>query len=67
MKQVVIGLLGAGMLLVAGCAGEGSTGETRFIGFNKCAPDGSPVWFQTVNAQGTFEGAEASEENCKKG
>jgi len=66
MKQVVMGLVGVAALALVGCAGQSDTGEVRFIGFNKCAPDGSAVWYQKVNAQGNFEGAVASEENCKK-
>ena len=60
-----MGLIGMAALVLASCAGGSETGEARFIGFNKCLPDGSAVWYQKVNAQGNFEGAVASEENCK--
>ena len=53
-------VMGAALLLAAGCAEE-----SRFVGFNKCAPDGSSVWFQVPNVNGTYDGAKASEENCK--
>ena len=55
-KFLAVGVI---LLLAAGCT------ESRFIGFNSCAPDGSPVWWQVKNINGTYDGAKASPENCK--
>ncbi|HZD25743.1 MAG TPA: hypothetical protein VE631_05725 [Alphaproteobacteria bacterium] len=46
--------------LLSGC------GEGRFVGIDKCLPDGSVAWWQFKNAQGNYEGAEASAANCEQ-
>lgn len=49
------------MSILAGCA------QGRFVGGTQCMPDGSPVFWQYKNTQGSYEGAKASKENCMKG
>jgi hypothetical protein len=38
------------LLALAAC------GNSRFVGFNNCSADGSPVWFEYPNEQGSYEG-----------
>ncbi len=47
------------LLFLASCA------EAKFVGFNRCMPDGSQVWWLMQNAQGTYEGSVSNSENCK--
>ncbi len=50
-------------LALYGCGG----GESRRVGTvldPVCAPDGSVVRYQFANDQGSFEGVQASRENC---
>ena len=57
--KVVVLMLG---LIVAGCAGGGGR-MTSFID-PPCMPDGSPVWVQYPNSEGSFEGAMADLGKC---
>ncbi len=50
-------LLLAAALLLAGCGG-------RFAGFNNCSADGSPVWFEYPNSQGSYEGLNNGPQHC---
>ena len=54
-------ILAAGLVL-SGCA------EGRWVGtvFDPvCAEDGSVVFYQIPNSQGSYEGLKASKENCR--
>ncbi len=55
-----------GTMLIAGVV-LGGCGEGRKVGSilePYCAPDGSVVMHQKPNADGSYEGAQASPENC---
>jgi hypothetical protein len=39
----------AALLALSACGG-------RFMGFNNCSADGSPVWFEHPNAAGSYDG-----------
>lgn len=54
-----LGLLAIVALGLANC------GEGRFVGFDKCATDGSIVWYERPNSQGSFDGLEVNAANCK--
>ncbi len=62
MKNLfVLPLLAAGLALaVSACAGPGG----RYIGTDKCSKDGSAVWFEYPNAQGSFDGVDNKREYC---
>lgn len=51
----------AAALLLAACS---SPGDGRFVGVNQCAPDGSVVFWEYPNSQGTYRGIEVNKENC---
>ncbi len=56
-----------GALLLAGVV-LGECGERRRVGSvlePYCAPDDSVVMYQKPNADGSYDGAEASPENCR--
>ena len=44
-------LIVAALLALSACSGN-----YRFMGFNNCSADGSPVWFEYPNAAGSYEG-----------
>jgi hypothetical protein len=44
--------------LLAGCSGG------RWAGFNNCSADGSVVWYEYPNAQGSYDGLNNGP--CKK-
>ncbi len=52
-------------LLAIVALGLASCGEGRFVGFGKCASDGSIVWYERPNSQGSYDGLDVSEANCK--
>ena len=54
-------ILAAGLVL-SGCA-EGRQVGTVFDPV--CAEDGSVVFYQIPNSQGSYEGLDASKENCR--
>ena len=54
-------ILAAGLVL-SGCA-EGRRVGTVFDPV--CAEDGSVVFYQIANSQGSYEGLKASKENCR--
>ena len=47
------------LLFLASCA------EGKFVGFERCMPDGSQVWWLFQNAEGTYEGSKSKPENCR--
>ena len=49
-------------LALYGCGGEGRRVGTVLDPV--CAPDGSVVMYQFPNTQGSYEGVQASRENC---
>jgi hypothetical protein len=58
---VVLPLFAVGVTLaLSACAPEGG----RYIGMNKCSADGSVVWYEYPNAQGSYEGLNNNEANC---
>ena len=60
--RIVIGTLLLAGVVLAGC------GEGRQVGSVMqpyCAADGSIVLFQKPNAEGSYDGAQASPENCQ--
>ena len=62
MRQEIL----IGTTLIAGVV-LGGCGEGRYVGSilePYCAPDGSVVTYQKPNADGSYEGAQASPENC---
>ena len=63
MKKVLSVTVLAGALLALTACG-GSNG--RFIGFDKCSRDGSPVWYEYPNAQGSFDGLDNKAEYCNQ-
>ena len=48
MTRALLLLIALGLL--SGCGGG------RFAGFNNCSADGSTVWFEYPNAQGSYDG-----------
>ncbi len=53
------------MVIVVAFAGTlGSCADYRFGGTSSCAPDGSVVWLEKPNSDGSFEGLKNSPENC---
>ena len=62
----ILAMLAASLFLGA-CAQPMDEGGPRQVGTLLdpfCSPDGSVVWVKYPNAQGSFEGAMASRENC---
>jgi len=60
-REILIGTLLLAGVALAGC------GEGRKVGSvlaPYCAPDGSVVMYQKPNADGSYEGAQSSPENC---
>ncbi|MEQ8344281.1 MAG: hypothetical protein RIB84_03510 [Sneathiellaceae bacterium] len=45
--------------------GLANCGEGRFVGFDKCAQDGSIVWYERPNSQGNYDGLDVNAANCK--
>lgn len=65
MKTAVsFAVIATAALLVSACA---SDANSRFVGFAKCSKDGSPVWREYPNAQGSYEGLDNREEYCGTG
>ncbi len=59
--RIVIGALLLAGVVLGGC------GEGRRVGLvlePYCAPDGSVVMYQKPNADGSYDGGQASPENC---
>ena len=52
-------LILSALLALAAC------GNSRYVGTNACSADGSPVWFEYPNEQGSFEGLNNGP--CKRG
>jgi hypothetical protein len=50
-------LLFGAALVLASCGG-------RFAGFSSCSADGSPVWFEYPNSNGSYEGLNNGPQNC---
>jgi hypothetical protein len=44
-------LIVAALLALSACSSN-----YRFMGFNNCSADRSPVWFEFPNAQGNYDG-----------
>ncbi len=61
MKKILSVTVLAGALLALSACGSG---ESRFIGFDKCSKDGSPVWYEYPNAQGSYDGLDNRAEYC---
>ncbi len=51
-------------LALYGCGGEGEGRPVGSVLDPVCAPDGSVVTYQFPNDQGSYEGVQASRENC---
>ena len=54
---------------LASCAdyrfdGTSSCADYRFDGTSGCAPDGSVVWFEKPNSDGSYDGLQNSPDNC---
>jgi len=58
-RMAALGTLVAGL---AGCAGN--DGHMLSILDPVCMPDGSVVWMQYPNSEGSYEGAVSDLENC---
>lgn len=56
---VRLGLLAIVALGLANC------GEGRFVGMGQCAADGSVVWYERPNSQGSYDGLDVGPHNCK--
>ena len=52
------------LILIAFAAALGSCTGYRFGGTSSCAADGSVVWFEKPNSDGSFDGLKNSPENC---
>jgi hypothetical protein len=52
-----LSLLFLASLLLSACGG-------RFAGFGSCSADGSPVWFEYPNSQGSYDGLNNGPQNC---
>jgi hypothetical protein len=50
-------------VLVIAAAGLAAC-EGRFVGANVCSKDGSVVWFEKPNAQGSYDGLDNRKEYC---
>ena len=48
------------VLLLSAC----STG--RYVGFQECALDHSPVWWEYPNAAGSYDTLQVNAQNCNK-
>jgi hypothetical protein len=57
LKRILIGAALA--VTLASCAG-------RFVGPGVCSQDGSVVWFERPNSQGSYEGLNNSPQNCRR-
>ncbi len=53
----------AAALVLGGCAAEGGRGVGSMLD-PVCTPDGAVVIYQIPNSQGSYEGVQASRENC---
>jgi hypothetical protein len=58
-KTLTVVTLLAATLAISACSG-------RFVGTTVCSKDGSPVWFEYPNSQGSYEGLDNSPANCAK-
>lgn len=57
-----VALLSSLLLLLGACSGPGA----RYLGTGNCLPDGSTVWYQLPNAQGSYQGLKYGPQYCKK-
>jgi hypothetical protein len=47
-------------LVLSGCT------SGRFVGFQECALDHSPVWWEFPNSSGSYDGLAVNAANCNK-
>ena len=65
MKRLgILGFVALALVAVAGCAVEGRSMRYPGAGDPPCMPDGSVVWLQYSDLEGSFKGAKASVTLC---
>jgi len=52
------------IVVVALAVALASCADYRFDGTSSCAPDGSVVWFEKPNSDGSYDGLQNSPDNC---